>query len=135
MSNFDSRNPQNKWLHFHNFYLRGGENWEGGGVLRGGSFEGQEDKGEGGFRCLLFWEGREVAAGWEWGRCSGNCTPPTCMSPPSSLPQAWCQVGQGCSARWNVPVSHPFPPNPPVSPTDADHKRSQNDPKMILVSF
>ena len=29
----------------------------------------------------------------------------------------------------------PFPPIPPVSPTHADNKRSQNDPKMILVSF
>ena len=81
----------------------------GGGVLReGGGDLRTRAQGRGGLRYLFFWGKRKVAAGWEWGRCSGNCPPPPCMS---------------------------SPPSPPVSPTHADHKRSQNDPKMILVSF
>ena len=38
MSNFDSKDPQNRWLHFHKFYLGWGT-WEGGGVLRGGDLQ------------------------------------------------------------------------------------------------
>ena len=134
MSNLDSRNPQNRSLHFHKFFFGGGGRWgKGGGIEGGGRFEDKRTRVRGA-PVPFFWERGEVVAGWGGG-CSGNCTPPTCMSPsivpPASLVSGWTGLF-GPLERSCLP---PFPPSPPVSPTHADHKRSQNDPKMILVSF
>ena len=118
---------------FSQILFRGGALGKGGGYWGGGEIWGQEDKGEGGSGAFSFGKGGRLR---QAGRGVLEIAHlPLACPPPSSLPQAWCQVGQGCSARWNAPVSHPLPLSPPVSPTHADHKRSQNDPKMILVSF
>ena len=119
---------------FSQILLKGGRALgEGGGIERGGIW-GQEDKGEGGSGAFSFGKGGRLWNGGG-GVCSGNCTPPTCMSPPIVPPAGWTGLF-GPLERTCLP---PFPPNPPVSPTHADHKRSQNDPKndigIILVSF
>ena len=57
---------------------------EGGGIEGGERFEDKRTRVRW-LRCLIIWERGEVAArggGGGGGGCSGNCTPPTCMSPP-----------------------------------------------------
>ena len=120
-------------LHFHEFYW-GGELGRGGGIP---GVEGGEDlrtggQGRGGLRFLFWGKGGRMRQGGN----GGGVLEIAHLGPACPLPLILlCQVAQGCSAHCNVPVSNPFSPSPPVSPTRADHKRSQNNTKMILVSF
>ena len=103
-----------------------------GGVGRGGysgegGFWGTDDKGERGSGAFSFGKGGRLRQGggavfWKL-RTSHLHVPP-----PLSLPQAWCQAGQGCSARWNA-LSPTLSPQALPCP---QRTLTTNDPKTIL---
>ena len=143
MSNFDSRNTQNRWLHFHDFYSGG--NWEGGGVLGGGRFEDGRTRARGVSFFFAFCDrgrlrqgGSEgcacTLAGWEWGRFlhTSHLLVPPIIALASLVSN--CTGMFGPLERSCLPRSPPMA-SPPVSPMRADHKRSPKNLKIILISF
>ena len=129
MSNIDYKNPQNRWLHFHKFDLRGGRVGKGGGVLRGWGDLRTRGQGRGEPGAFFFWERGEVAAGWEWGRCSGNCTPRTCMSPPPIPPAS---LVSGWTGLFGPLERSCLPPSPPQTLPCHQRTLTTNDPKTVL---